>query len=206
MVWIYNNNASNVNFYKLKYGDMGIDEVYPISAKQYISGVWVDKTAKSWQGGKWVDWWNGELLYEIGNHHTDKTGGWSGSGWSSYYSTYDTQSASDGSTGIVIKTDGSGNVSVCCGTKNEVSFSGYTQIAVTVTSFSNVFWFGISSQKTFWDDDAPSDMLAIGQITAKGTTNLSIPSGVSSGYVVVYGFSENGTKTCGTVSQIQMLK
>ena len=30
--------------------------VYPLSAKQYISGAWVDKTAKSYQNGEWVDW------------------------------------------------------------------------------------------------------------------------------------------------------
>lgn len=30
--------------------------VYPISAKQWVNGALVDKTAKSYQGGKWVDW------------------------------------------------------------------------------------------------------------------------------------------------------
>jgi hypothetical protein len=30
--------------------------VYPLSAKQYISGAWVDKTAKSYQNNEWADW------------------------------------------------------------------------------------------------------------------------------------------------------
>lgn len=49
--------------------------VYPLSAKQYISGAWVDKTAKSYQNGAWVDWWNGEL-YDNGNEYESITGGW----------------------------------------------------------------------------------------------------------------------------------
>lgn len=74
MVWIYNNNESNANFYKLKYGDIGVDEVYPISAKQYISGAWVDKIAKSYQNGEWVDWI--VYLFNNGDQCENITGGW----------------------------------------------------------------------------------------------------------------------------------
>lgn len=49
--------------------------VYPISAKQSVGGVLVVVVAKSYIGGKWVDWWNGEL-YDSGNEYTDITGGW----------------------------------------------------------------------------------------------------------------------------------
>ena len=30
--------------------------LYPINCKQYENGTWVSKTAKTWQGSKWVDW------------------------------------------------------------------------------------------------------------------------------------------------------
>ena len=30
--------------------------VYPIYAKQYVDGAWVDVTAMSYQGGEWVEW------------------------------------------------------------------------------------------------------------------------------------------------------
>ena len=49
--------------------------VYPISAKQYIGGAWVDKSAKSYQYGEWVDWWLGEL-YVAGDEYAGTTGGW----------------------------------------------------------------------------------------------------------------------------------
>lgn len=69
-VWIYIGSSSHASF------DI-VDNVsiYPIYAKQYISGKWVDKAAKIYQGNGWVDWWNG-YLYELGNEWTDITGGW----------------------------------------------------------------------------------------------------------------------------------
>jgi hypothetical protein len=49
--------------------------VYPMSAKQSVDGVLVDVVAKSYIGGAWVDWWNGEL-YDAGNEFESVTGGW----------------------------------------------------------------------------------------------------------------------------------
>ena len=53
MVWISIGASSTVEFNALKKNGI---QVYPISAKQYVSGAWVNKTAKSWQGGTWVAW------------------------------------------------------------------------------------------------------------------------------------------------------
>lgn len=53
MVWISVGASSTVEFNALKKNNI---TVYPISAKQYVSGAWVDKTAKSYQNGAWVDW------------------------------------------------------------------------------------------------------------------------------------------------------
>lgn len=72
MVWISIGTSSPAGFNALKKNSI---MVYPMSAKQYISGAWVDVTAKSYLNGKWVDWWNGEL-YEAGNLFVDVTGGW----------------------------------------------------------------------------------------------------------------------------------
>ena len=63
MVWISTGTSSTVKFNALKKNGI---LVYPISAKQYVSGAWVDKTVKSYQGGKWVKWINGILIYENG--------------------------------------------------------------------------------------------------------------------------------------------
>lgn len=56
MVWIFTGDSSPVAFSATKKNPV---MVYPISAKQYVGGAWVDKTAKSFQNGDWVDWWNG---------------------------------------------------------------------------------------------------------------------------------------------------
>lgn len=53
MVWITVGIPSPVAFNALKKNSI---MVYPISAQQYVSGVWVTKTAKSYQGGAWVEW------------------------------------------------------------------------------------------------------------------------------------------------------
>lgn len=72
MVWISTGKTSTAPFNALKKNNITI---YPISAKQYVGGAWVDKTAKIYQNGAWADWWDGEL-YENGNQFTIITGGW----------------------------------------------------------------------------------------------------------------------------------
>ena len=53
--------------------------VYPVTAKQYVSGAWVDVKCKTYKGDKWADFWNGEL-YKTGNEYTGMTGGWVSTG------------------------------------------------------------------------------------------------------------------------------
>lgn len=53
MVWITIGASSIAEFNALKKNGI---QVYPISAKQYVSGAWVGVAAKSYQGGEWVDW------------------------------------------------------------------------------------------------------------------------------------------------------
>ena len=74
MVWFPTGTESAVAFNALKENSV---MVYPLSAKQYVGGAWVDRTAKSWMDNQWVDWfvWNGQL-YQSGNEFADKTGGW----------------------------------------------------------------------------------------------------------------------------------
>lgn len=67
-VWILTGTFSPVEFNAMKKNGI---QVYPCSAKQYVSGAWKDVTSKSYQNGAWRDWWNGEL-YQVG-----QTTGWS---------------------------------------------------------------------------------------------------------------------------------
>lgn len=52
MVWISTGASSPVAFNALKKNNI---TVYPISAKQYVSGAWVEKTAQVYKNGAWAD-------------------------------------------------------------------------------------------------------------------------------------------------------
>lgn len=53
--------------------------LYPVACKQYVSGAWVEKTAKTYKDGAWVEWWDG-TLFNDGNEYTAITGGFSAVG------------------------------------------------------------------------------------------------------------------------------
>lgn len=63
LVWIKTGKASTVAFNAMK---KNVLTVYPLSAMQVISGRLQTVTAMSYQGGRWVSWWSGEL-YTPGN-------------------------------------------------------------------------------------------------------------------------------------------
>lgn len=68
-VWISTGTNSNIAF-----DIIDCVTVYPLFAKQYIGGVFVDVIAKSYQNGEWVDWVT--YLYNEGDRCVDITGGW----------------------------------------------------------------------------------------------------------------------------------
>lgn len=72
MVWISIGNSGQVKMNSPIGGDWIM--VYPLSAKQYVGGVWVNVEAKSYQNGVWVDW----IVYLIKNSQimTAVTGDW----------------------------------------------------------------------------------------------------------------------------------
>lgn len=77
-VWISTGTSSPVEFNALKKNGI---TVYPISAKQYVSGAWVSVTAQSYQDGAWCEWLPEGALYWRGNECADVTGGWTSKAW-----------------------------------------------------------------------------------------------------------------------------
>lgn len=53
MVWFQIGTSSSVPFNALKKNTL---RVYPMSCKQYVSGSWVAKTAKTYLSSTWTDW------------------------------------------------------------------------------------------------------------------------------------------------------
>lgn len=72
MVWFHVGASSPVAFNALKNGGI---TVYPLSAKQYVSGAFVTVTAKSYQNGSWVDWF--VYLFNYGKQQYK----WQARGW-----------------------------------------------------------------------------------------------------------------------------
>lgn len=71
LVWFFTAAPSTIKFNALKKNGI---EVYPITARQYLGGAWVNRTAKIQQNGKLEELML--LLYRPGDECTDITGGW----------------------------------------------------------------------------------------------------------------------------------
>lgn len=168
MVWIRTGASSNTEFNALKKNSIS---VFPLSAHQYFDGMLIDKTAKIYQDGEWVDWWNGEL-YDNGNEFETQTGGWKLGGGSGFTKNADHMN-------LVNRGESYGCV-IC--TSNKIDLSGYSILNVEYekTSGNN---FGVSVIENtnqdltftdFWDN-----ALAVKTETqASGITSLDI-SGVN---------------------------
>lgn len=73
-VWFHVGTSSSVEFNALKKNGI---QVYPISAKQYIGGAWVDKTVKSYHNGAWVNWIHLNYVFYYGKQiYPWQTRGW----------------------------------------------------------------------------------------------------------------------------------
>lgn len=73
MVWICTGPSGTAAFNALRKNAIVI---CPVSARQYVSGAWVVKDAKIYQGGQWVDWTM--YLYNKGVEYVDPS---TGQGW-----------------------------------------------------------------------------------------------------------------------------
>lgn len=100
----------------------------PIHAIQRVNGTWVDKTAKIYQNGAWVDWWNSHL-YEYGNLHEQFTGGWTSDGYRAY--NYNTASQFNADNIYIVGKNGGPTGGV--GTANKIDLSSYTKLKLLYT-------------------------------------------------------------------------
>lgn len=128
-VWFSTGASSPVAFNALKKNGV---MVYPLSAKQYVSGAWVDKTAKICQNGAWVDWVT--YLYNNGNEYADLTGGWAEKATDS-----DEMGITKGTSKITVsvnRTSGNHQGSIA-GTAKMINLADVKTLRVTVADYSN---------------------------------------------------------------------
>lgn len=128
LVWITTGATGSVEFNAIKKNYI---QIYPISAKQYISGAWVDKTAKSYQNGEWVDWWTGGL-YDMGDEFTSVTGGWEvvALPWNTSTDAKRLHTLTKGESNMTAKTTGNGGSAIR--TVNAINLTGYTKLKANV--------------------------------------------------------------------------
>lgn len=136
-VWFPIGTSSTVAFSATKKNHI---MVYPLSAKQFISGTLVDKTAESYQGGKWNSWI--KYLYNYGNSYTNI-----GGEWVSYYSNGTFKLESDHIRLASTKAD-SGMISIGKADMIEVDdMDTITLTAEIVSSTTGTLYVGINSTK-----------------------------------------------------------
>lgn len=104
-------------------------QVYPLSAKQMVSGALVDVESMIYQGGEWLEWIT--YLFNNGDLCEDITGGWTSDGFTNSSSSFQRVNATIGNTLKLSAADGK----MClCGTANKVKFGeNNTTLKITVT-------------------------------------------------------------------------
>ena len=125
-IWIYTGKSSSVAFNSIRVGYVYMNMIYPLNANQYINNEWINKFAKSYQNGEWVDW--GRLPREYQEVEYIQTTGtqWIDTGIIPDENTYQVSTK-------VISTSADNNMAVL-GTS--------TNLYYHLTAFNNKWWAG----------------------------------------------------------------
>lgn len=193
-VWFPVGTSSPVEFNALKKNGI---QVYPLSARQYVGGVLVDKAAKSYQGGEWADWTT--YLYKDGTEFGNVTGGWTAEGYTaSGVSVSAGEILADGSIGLY----GADNVHDVLGTKNAIDLSKYSTIiadGTVLSSYSNglSITIAVCRQKQNFNNN----IVASAEWNRNsGAVSINVSAVTGEYYIVVYAGSRSACK--GTVREI----
>lgn len=186
MVWIFNGTSSIVEFNALKMNGI---QVYPISAKQYVGGALVDKTAKSYQGGEWVEW-----IFDITilSPTVDETGGWN---WYESGSPASATKNSDGSWSLY-RTTGPGYL---FRTKNVWDLTGYSILRVSLSNAVEDA-IGVVTASTASVSNALAQML----VTGSGTYDVDI-SAFNGLHAVAINKNYNGSGHSVKITEIKLI-
>lgn len=173
--------SSPVEFNSLKKNNV---TVYPMSAKQMVSGTLKDVTAKSWQGGKWVDWFT--YLLSGANTFDSITGGWQ---VRKHTDGYTIGSATFNNDGATLNTANGQAVSIM--TKNKISLSDIEKIVIIVSNaqitLPDTFCLYFSTEPLANVNKTGNQAASF--VLTQGENNIQIPGGLVNGqYYVSIGF------------------
>lgn len=179
MVWFTTGTSSQVAFNALKKNTVMI---YPISAKQYVSGIWIDTTAKSYQNGKWVDWI--VYLYNSGDECISVTGGWTA------YKGGSSSSMTKNNDSITLK--GSSDNSITAMTSQKIDLTNFNKIEISVIDVKKSGTWHAKLRATEEQKNAPAAAAELTLAFETGTQYLDVSSLTGSYYIALYLYGGDG--------------
>ena len=191
MAWIAIGDSSGIKMSSPVGGEW--ITVYTISAKQYVGGAWVDKTAKIYQGGEWVELGKLEpeyALFWLGNQFTELTGGWHETEMSGN-AQHATVTTDDNMLNVTHPTSGYASCSLYC--KNMIPISGKSVLKCNIVSMSGsgAFVLCVGTTTNF----RPNQAIAQTAITSTGEASIDVSSLSGSYYVYFYTYTESQART-----------
>lgn len=179
IVWVTTGASSQVAFNALKKNTV---MVYPISAKQYVSGAWVDVTAKSYHDGKWVDWI--VYLYNSGDECISVTGGWTA------YKGGSSSSMTKNNDSITLK--GSSDNSITAMTSQKIDLTNFNKIEISVIDVKKSGTWSAKLRATEEQKNAPAAAAELALAFETRTQYLDVSSLTGSYYIALYLYGGNG--------------
>lgn len=192
MVWFTTGTSSTVAFNALRKNKL---QIYPVSAEQYVGGLWESVPVKSCQGGAWVEWRVG-YVFKDGEYGE--------------ISGFICERATATLSNKILTFTGNGNVFSNAYSEERINLSGINSIIVTIESGSQGYnaFYGVMST-------IPSQNTGSGQISGldvvetihggnamqsfSGTFSLDV-SGLSGEHYLVFNFG--GTSSGNAILKI----
>lgn len=180
MVWFTTDKKSTATFNALKKNDITL---CPIAASQYVNGAWVEKTAKCYKSGEWVE-------VKIPGFFIFKSG--EGALVSMKHMSGRNCSITPSADSIVYYTQSTGDLGEVSTTKTAVSFAGYTALNARAKS---TFYPGGNAPCLGLVSTLPGSYTMRPNIASVEFTNdsvervysLPLPSGLDGAYIMIGG-------------------
>jgi hypothetical protein len=188
-VWFPVGTSSTVAFNALKKNGI---QVYPLSAKQYISGACVDKIAETYQNGVWVEWWYGQI-FANGHVYTKSTGGIKGYAYKSAtgQGSVVSPTLSINDEAVTFTVTGSSSAGTLF-VENPIDLTNFDKLTINLTARtgpSATIHMGITKTK-----QNSFSWVAYSEISKTGTVELDV-SNIEGEHYCVIALSSSGTKS-----------
>ena len=175
-VWIVIGTSSVTPFNALKKNGL---YVYPLTAKQYVSGAWVSKPISIYRGGVWDNVLSELYLYKAGDEYVSITGGWE-------EGSVKNGSLTKNTTNLTLFSDANSAYAIAI-TNKKISISGAKTVTINAitantNSYSPRHYYGLSTSNLITSND---EAVAYKEVTEAGQVTLDI-SNVAAGEYYIY--------------------